>query len=151
MEDRRRSRGRGEEEYQHNGHKCPFGCNDHVTAVAAGQSQRYYSGVGIFNWYYLSSPPQSLRPPVVHLELGGLIYQWLRLRFGFDPPAIFTHISITTPIVSALKNYYCVFHKEPTVRLASREASRTSCEGGKMLHRRPRGTVKAPLSALHFS
>jgi hypothetical protein len=24
--------------------------------------------VGIFNWYYLSSPPQILRCPVVHLE-----------------------------------------------------------------------------------
>jgi hypothetical protein len=33
-----------------------------VTAVAAGQSQRLYSGMGIFNWYYLSSyisPPNS--------------------------------------------------------------------------------------------
>jgi hypothetical protein len=27
----------------------------YVTAVAAGQSQRFYSGVGIFNWCYLSS------------------------------------------------------------------------------------------------
>jgi hypothetical protein len=25
---------------------------------------------------------------------------------GFGPPSYFTHISITTPIVSALKNYY---------------------------------------------
>ena len=40
----------------------------YVTAVAAGQSQRFYSGVGIFNWYYLSSPPQILRRPAVHLE-----------------------------------------------------------------------------------
>ena len=58
-------------------------CNDHsptdtsvcsgVTAVAAGQSQRFYSGVGIFNWYYLSSPPQILRFPVVELETRGLI------------------------------------------------------------------------------
>jgi hypothetical protein len=37
-------------------------------AVAAGQSQRFYSGVGIFNWCYLSSPPQILRFPVVRLE-----------------------------------------------------------------------------------
>ena len=31
--------------------KCPFGCDGYVTAVAAGQSQsqRLYSGVGIFN------------------------------------------------------------------------------------------------------
>jgi hypothetical protein len=43
--------------------------NGHVTAVAVGQSQRLYSGVGIFNWYYLSSPPQNLRCPVVDLEL----------------------------------------------------------------------------------
>jgi hypothetical protein len=42
--------------------------------VAAGQSQRFYSGVGIFNWYYLSSPPQIPRRPSVHLELRGLIY-----------------------------------------------------------------------------
>jgi hypothetical protein len=55
-----------------NGHKCPFGCNGYVTAVAAGQSQRFYSGVGIFNWYYLSSPPQILLVPVVHLETRGL-------------------------------------------------------------------------------
>jgi hypothetical protein len=57
-----------------NGHKCPFGCNGFVTAVAAGQSQRFYSGVGIFNWYYLSLPPQILRGPVVHFELRQLIY-----------------------------------------------------------------------------
>jgi hypothetical protein len=30
----------------------------YVTAVAAGESQRFYSGVGIFYWHYLSSPPQ---------------------------------------------------------------------------------------------
>jgi hypothetical protein len=51
-----------------NGHKCPFGCGGCVTAVAAGQSQRFYSGVGIFNWYNLSSPPQILRCPEVGLE-----------------------------------------------------------------------------------
>jgi hypothetical protein len=28
-----------------NGKKCPFGYNSYVTAVAAGQSQRFYSGV----------------------------------------------------------------------------------------------------------
>jgi hypothetical protein len=56
-----------------NGHKCPFGCNGYVTAVAAGQSQRFYSGVGIFSWYYLSSPPQILRGSRYQLELGGLI------------------------------------------------------------------------------
>ena len=31
-------------------------------------------------------------------------YQWPRL--GSDPPSCFAHISITTPIASALKNYY---------------------------------------------
>jgi hypothetical protein len=36
--------------------------------VAAGQSQRFYSSVEIFNWHYLSSPPQILRRSVVHLE-----------------------------------------------------------------------------------
>jgi hypothetical protein len=59
--------------------KCPFGCNSYVTAVAAGQSQRFYfySGVGVFNWYYLSSPPQVLRSPRVGLELGRLIYIYI--------------------------------------------------------------------------
>ena len=43
--------------------------------MAAGQSQRFYSGVvGIINWYYLSSPPQILRFPVVDLETGELMY-----------------------------------------------------------------------------
>jgi hypothetical protein len=48
----------------------PFGCNGYVTAVAAGQSQRFYSGVEIFNfnWCYLSSPPQIPRALGVHLE-----------------------------------------------------------------------------------
>jgi len=32
-----------------------------------------YSGVGIFNWYYPSSPPQIPRAPGVELERGGLI------------------------------------------------------------------------------
>ena len=34
-----------------NGHKCPFGCNGHVTAVAVGKSQRLYSGVRMFTGY----------------------------------------------------------------------------------------------------
>jgi hypothetical protein len=55
-----------------NGHKRPFGCDGYVTAVAASQSQRFYSGVEIFKWYYLSSPPQILRFSGVHLETGGL-------------------------------------------------------------------------------
>ena len=37
-------------------------CKGFVTAVAIGQSQRLYSGVGIFNWHYLSSPPQTSDP-----------------------------------------------------------------------------------------
>jgi hypothetical protein len=57
-----------------NGHKCPFGCNGYVTAVAAGQSQRFYSGMGIFNWYYLSSPPQVLLRRGVQLETGEVIF-----------------------------------------------------------------------------
>ena len=36
-----------------NGQKCPFGCNGHVTAVAAGQRQRIYSGVvRLFTWFF---------------------------------------------------------------------------------------------------
>jgi hypothetical protein len=45
--------------------------------LAKGQSQRFYSGVEIFDWYhwyYLSSPPQILRFPGLHLETRGLIY-----------------------------------------------------------------------------
>jgi hypothetical protein len=42
--------------------------NGYVTAVAVGQSQPLYSGVGIFNWYYLSSPPQILRCRRARLE-----------------------------------------------------------------------------------
>jgi hypothetical protein len=42
--------------------------------VAAGQSQWFYSGVEIFNLYYLSSPPQILLRPVVQLESGRLVY-----------------------------------------------------------------------------
>ena len=53
-----------------NGHKCSFGCIGYVTAVAVGQHQPLYSSVGIFNWYYLSSPPQILRFPGVRLESG---------------------------------------------------------------------------------
>jgi hypothetical protein len=58
----------GRSMYQHNGY---------VTAVAVGQSRRLYSGVGVFNWYYLSlsSPPQILRFPRCHLESRGLRYK----------------------------------------------------------------------------
>jgi hypothetical protein len=51
-----------------NGHNYPFGCSGYVTAVAAGQSQLFYSGVGIFSWRYLSLPPQILLLLRVHLE-----------------------------------------------------------------------------------
>jgi hypothetical protein len=54
-----------------NGEKYPFGCSGYVTAVAAGQSQRFYSGVGMSDWYYLSSPPQILRAPGAVLESAG--------------------------------------------------------------------------------
>ena len=47
--------------------------------MAAGQSKRFYSGVGIFNWYYFSSPPQIPRRRGVDLELGGLKYRGLWL------------------------------------------------------------------------
>ena len=36
--------------------------------MAVGQSQRLYSGVGIFNWHYPSSPHQIFPFPVVPLE-----------------------------------------------------------------------------------
>jgi hypothetical protein len=58
-----------------NGHppnrkKCPFGCNGYLTAVSAGQSQQFYSGVGIFyNWRYRRPPPGSKIPGGVQLEI----------------------------------------------------------------------------------
>jgi hypothetical protein len=57
-----------------NGHKCPFGCNGYVTAMAVGQRQRLYSGVRIFTGNYLSSPPQILRTRGAKPELTSLIY-----------------------------------------------------------------------------
>ena len=57
-----------------NGHKRPFECNGYVTAVAVGQSQRLYSGVGMFTRYYLSSLPQKLRVRGVQLELNSVIF-----------------------------------------------------------------------------
>jgi hypothetical protein len=64
---------RGSSTYQQfpNGHKYPLGCNGYATAVVAGQTKRLYSGVGIFNWYHPSSPPQVLRPSRCPLERGG--------------------------------------------------------------------------------
>jgi hypothetical protein len=44
------------------------GVNGNVTAVAVGQSQQLYSGVRMFTAYYLSSPTQIPRRPVVPLE-----------------------------------------------------------------------------------
>jgi hypothetical protein len=70
---------------------CPFGCNGYVTAVAAGQSQRFYSGVGIFNWRYLSSPPQIPRVSRYHLETRGLIL-WVRKSYINTVQHIHTHI-----------------------------------------------------------
>jgi hypothetical protein len=57
--------------------------------VAAGQSQRFYSGVRIFNWYYLSSPPQILRAPGVELETRGLICRPNTTNFLLLNPGFF--------------------------------------------------------------
>jgi hypothetical protein len=68
-----------------------------VTAVAAGQSQRFYSGVGIFNWHYLSSPPQMPQGPGVELEAGGLKWRgfliiWFHsYRTGPKYPVFYAH------------------------------------------------------------
>ena len=43
------------------------------------------------------------RPLLSYVRPRGYIQQWVRI--GLDPRC-FVHISITTPIVSALKNYY---------------------------------------------
>ena len=61
-----------------NGHKFPFGCNGFVTAVAAGQRQHFYSGVGIFNFITgitsdASRGSQIPRLPWFHLETRGLM------------------------------------------------------------------------------
>ena len=32
----------------------PFGFSGYVTTVTDGRSQRFNSGVGVFNWHYLS-------------------------------------------------------------------------------------------------
>jgi hypothetical protein len=41
-----------------NGYKYPFGCNGYyVTAVAVGQRQRLYSGVGMF----MPAPPKAVK------------------------------------------------------------------------------------------
>ena len=62
-------------------HKCPFGCNGCVTAMAmaVGQSQRQrlYSGVRMFTGNYLSSTPRKLRVPGVYLERRPLMYKGL--------------------------------------------------------------------------
>ena len=57
-----------------------------------------YPGMGAFNWYYPSSPPQIPRRSVVHLELGGLIYIYIYMYiyipapvFRVGPPGCFTH------------------------------------------------------------
>jgi hypothetical protein len=48
--------------------------------VAADQSQRCYSGVGIFNWYYLSLPPQIPRFSRFVLELPGTFsHIWIQV------------------------------------------------------------------------
>jgi hypothetical protein len=56
-----------------NGQKYPFGCNGNATAVAAGQRQRFYSGVGTCVTGIISLPPQVLRFPPPPLESRGLI------------------------------------------------------------------------------
>jgi hypothetical protein len=56
-------------------------------------------------WYYLISPPQILRFPAVHLELGGLTSATV-IQGG--PAGYSAHVSITTPVVSALKSYYII-------------------------------------------
>ena len=61
-----------------NGHKFPFGCNVQRLCNGRGRWPKptviIYSGVGIFNWYYLSSPPQIPLLLRVGLELGGPVY-----------------------------------------------------------------------------
>jgi hypothetical protein len=44
-----------------------------TTHLPARERSPLYSGVGIFNWHYLSSPPQIPRAPWVGLERGGLM------------------------------------------------------------------------------
>jgi hypothetical protein len=62
--------------------KFPFGCNGHVTAVAADQSRRFYSQMGCtlrLGWVYL---PKTVRKPQ---KRGGV---------NFDPPMVFCSCSM---------------------------------------------------------
>jgi hypothetical protein len=65
----------------------PFGCNGHVTGNGRGcwpkPTSTFYSGVGIFNWHYLSFPPQIMRFPRVPHELGRLISTAFILDLGY--------------------------------------------------------------------
>ena len=52
------------------------------------QKREVYSGVGIFKWYYLSSPPQILRIPRFRLEIRGLTYTRQSPSFKLDPRGV---------------------------------------------------------------
>jgi hypothetical protein len=85
----------------------------YITAVTAGQSQLSYSGVGIFNWYYIPVPlPRDIRahPRGDHLELTPLIYNIPAPLFQARPLERFVYIPITTPVVSALENNYYYYY-----------------------------------------
>jgi hypothetical protein len=62
--------------------------------------------VGILILYYLSSPTQIPRGPRAVLERGELSRHASAAFIRVGPWGVFIHISITTPVVSALKNYY---------------------------------------------
>jgi hypothetical protein len=87
----------------------------YVPAVATGQ--RFYSGVGAFNWCYLSSPSQVLRGSQFPLESRGLISLVCLphgcVPFGYahhayiylleiTPLAFFTHHSVNKPVLIVL-------------------------------------------------
>jgi hypothetical protein len=71
-------------------------------AVVAGQSQLFYSGVGIFNWYYLSSPPQIPRFFRFDLESGGLIY---RIQFSTNRFGVFRNGPQSDIILMLIRGY----------------------------------------------
>jgi hypothetical protein len=56
-----------------------FGRSGYVTAVAAGQSQRFYSGAGFFSWYYPSFTPRDLCSRGAYLEYNSLEYHQYQL------------------------------------------------------------------------
>jgi hypothetical protein len=53
---------------------------------SSNSDNMFYSDVVIFNWCYLSSPPQVLRRSVVHLGTGGLVLYYTSDVYSSSTP-----------------------------------------------------------------